>query len=85
MTPMTPSPPPRNIHHTIDAREMAPPEPMVQTLDALETLPQGQQLVLLLNREPWPLYNLLQKDGYAWHCDFNPDGGFEILIWRPVS
>lgn len=70
------------IFKTIDGRVMVPPEPMVQTLDALEHLPDGQHLRLLLGREPWPLYSMLQSSGYDHQTGFFEDDGFEILIWR---
>jgi len=68
--------------HVVDARYLEPPEPFVQTLDALDSLPVGEKLLLLLFREPHPLYAVLQKNGYRHECELLPDGTFEILIWR---
>jgi len=66
----------------IDARDMEPPEPVVATMDALDAMPPGQTLLLVLNREPHPLYRALQKQGYGYQAEFTKDFTFEILIWR---
>ncbi len=42
---------------TIDGRGLMPPEPMELTLTALDTLPDGEELLLLLYVEPHPLYD----------------------------
>jgi hypothetical protein len=35
-----------------------------------------------LNREPFPLYRALLRQGYAYQTDITPQGTVEILIWR---
>ena len=69
----------------IDARELEPPEPFVQTMAALDTLAPGQRLLLLLPREPYPLYRALDLNGVAWKSSRNADGDCEILMWRDAS
>ena len=66
----------------IDAREMEPPEPFVATMDALDAMDPSHKLLLILNREPHPLYRALQKQGYAYRTELSADWTFEILIWR---
>ena len=66
----------------IDARELEPPEPFVQTMAALDTLIPGQKLRLILPREPYPLYRALELNGVAWHSAWNASGYFEIVMWR---
>lgn len=73
------------IRHTIDARAMEPPEPLERTLDALETLGANEAVLLLLEREPFPLYKLLVASGHAWQTERRADGVFEIRIWRTQS
>lgn len=68
--------------HVVDARFMEPPEPFVKTMEALDTLPEGEKLLLLLYREPHPLYKVLNQNGYRYDTEMVPDGTFEILIWR---
>lgn len=72
---------PANI--VIDAREMEPPEPFVATMDALDAMDPGHKLLLILTREPYPLYRALQKQGYAYQTEVTMQGTIEILIWRP--
>lgn len=66
----------------IDAREMEPPEPFVATMDALDAMDPSHKLLLILNREPHPLYRALQKQGYAYRTELSAHWTFEILIWR---
>lgn len=66
----------------IDGREMEPPEPFVQTMDALERITPGQTLLLVLAREPFPLYRALELNGISWKTERSPEGDFEILMWH---
>lgn len=68
--------------HVVDARYLEPPEPFVRTMDALDELPEGEKLLLLLYREPHPLYRVLAQNGYRHQTELVPDGTFEVLIWR---
>jgi TusA-related sulfurtransferase len=72
---------PANV--VIDAREMEPPEPFVATMDALDAMDPRHTLLLVLTREPYPLYRALQKQGYAYRTEITMQGTVEILIWRP--
>lgn len=64
----------------IDGREMQPPEPLEQTLAALDTLPPDGEIVLLLYCQPHPLYQILRRNGYAYTETMQPDGTTEIHI-----
>ena len=64
----------------IDGREMQPPEPLERTLEALESLPPGEELMLLLYCQPHPLFNILRNSGYQWTDNLLPDGTREIRI-----
>ncbi|MCL4801420.1 MAG: DUF2249 domain-containing protein [Burkholderiales bacterium] len=66
----------------IDARELEPPEPFERVMEALSDLQQGDRIVLILNREPFPLYRVLERNGYAYAPKSFPDGRFEIEIWQ---
>jgi hypothetical protein len=70
------------IHRMIDARGLLPPEPMELTLAALDEIPPGQEIVLLLYREPYPLYQILQRNGFAHRTTLQDDGTFEIRIFH---
>lgn len=66
----------------IDARDWEPPEPFVATMDTLAVMAPHERLLLILTREPHPLYRALDKQGYRHDSQFSPEGVFEILIWR---
>lgn len=66
--------------HLIDGRSMVPPEPLELTLLALDSLPDDDELVLLLYCQPHPLFNILRREGYVWTEDIQPDGTREIHI-----
>lgn len=66
----------------IDGREMEPPEPFVQTMEALDAIAPGQKVLLRLMREPFPLYHALELNGIAWQSERTADGEFEILMWH---
>ena len=42
----------------------------------------GQKVMLILGREPHPLYRALELNGYAWQTERKDDGSVEILIWH---
>ena len=66
----------------IDGRYLEPPEPFVQTMEALDTLAPGQKLRLRLVREPFPLYRALELNGVEWQTERRADGEFDILMWH---
>ncbi|MFN3883707.1 MAG: DUF2249 domain-containing protein [Rhodocyclaceae bacterium] len=64
----------------IDGREMQPPEPLERTLEALDALPTGEELLLLLYCHPLPLFNILRNHGFVWEEQILEDGTHEIRI-----
>jgi len=65
----------------IDARGLQPPRPMQLAMDALRQLAPGEELLLLLHREPYPLYEILSDNGFAWHTQQQDDGSYAIRIF----
>lgn len=65
---------------TIDARGWEPPRPFDAVMKALGELDAGQKLRLLVDREPRPLYRVLDRNNYAYFAAVQPDGCFEVLI-----
>lgn len=61
----TPRPEPEDIH-LLDVRELEPPEPMVRTLERLETLPRGHTLIQINSRVPQFLLPELESRGFAY-------------------
>ena len=65
----------------VDARGLQPPEPFERTMDALDEVEPGKKVLLVLRREPFPLYRALELNGYLWHTAALDDGTYEILMW----
>lgn len=68
----------------IDARDLEPPEPLERVMQTLIMLRPDQSIRLLLHREPFPLYPLLESRGYAHETTAQPDGSYVILIRQSV-
>jgi uncharacterized protein (DUF2249 family) len=64
----------------LDARGLMPPEPMVRVLDALDSIGPGQRLRMLIDREPLPLYRILERNGFRYDAHMDGAGVFEIVI-----
>ena len=73
---------PSNDLPCLDTRHLEPPEPFVQTMDALSGMKTGGRLRLLFSREPHPLYRVLQQNGYRYRCELRPEGFFAIEVWQ---
>ena len=69
----------------IDGRQMEPPEPFVQTMAALDELEAGQTLLLRLRREPFPLYQALERMGFAWKAEVAAGGDVDVRIWQATD
>ena len=66
----------------IDGRGMEPPEPLELAVAALGSLAPGEELVMLLNCEPLPLYAILERSGYRYRSERRADGSNEIHIQK---
>lgn len=66
----------------VDARGLEPPEPMERVLTALDELPRGERLLMLIHIEPRPLFRVLERNQFAYHCELKPEGHFEVTIWH---
>ena len=64
----------------IDGRDMEPPEPLELAVEALATMGPEDELVMLLRCEPFPLYAILDKNGFGYRSQRQPDGTNEIRI-----
>ena len=64
----------------VDARGLEPPEPFERVMHALALLRPGQTIRLLLHREPFPLYAILDQRGYRHDTQMQADGSYVILI-----
>ncbi len=71
-----------SIEVTLDARGLEPPEPMERVLEALAQLKLDSTLSMLIDREPRPLFRILDKNGFAWELKPGPEYSFEVRIWH---
>ncbi len=74
-----------SAERVIDGRSMESPEPFVQTMEALDTIKPGQKVLLIVGREPIPLYRALELNGFSWQTERLPNGSVEVLIWHRKS
>lgn len=74
-----------NEYVLLDGRDMQPPEPFEKTLEALDGLPRGKVLRVLLWHQPKPLYQFLDRNGYRHEADVEDDGTVAVRIWMPAA
>ncbi len=66
----------------IDGRGMSPPEPLELAVAALAEMAPGDELVMVLNCEPYPLYSLLDPKAYRHSAKRREDGANEVHIQK---
>lgn len=65
----------------LDVCGLEPPEPLERVLDGLGRLQAGQRLRVLIPREPYPLYSILDRNGYLHETKCREDFLYEVVIW----
>ena len=68
--------------HWLDVRGLEPPQPMMRTLAALETLPDGHELVQINVRVPQFLLPALAERGFVFEVDESPTDHVLVRIRR---
>ncbi|PLC53640.1 hypothetical protein CR155_12570 [Pollutimonas nitritireducens] len=66
----------------LDTRGLPPPEPLELVLEALSNLQQHQCLRMLVDREPRPLYTILDGNNFHYETTTSADYRYELLIWH---
>lgn len=66
----------------LDVSDLEPPDPLVRTLEAVETLQPGQYLRMLHRREPCLLFPHLDQQGFSYIMREGRTAACEVLIWR---
>jgi uncharacterized protein (DUF2249 family) len=67
---------------TLDVRGMEPPEPLERVLETIGDFVAGDRLKLIIDCEPFPLYRILDNNGYAHVTVPGTVSQREITIWR---
>lgn len=66
----------------LDVCGLPAPEPMELIFGAVQGLKEGDYLKVIHNREPFPIYSMLNDDGFFYHTIIGGTAGFLIFIWR---
>lgn len=66
----------------LDVRDLEPPEPLVRTLEALESLPRDNVLVQINMRVPQFLLPILRERGFHFTIDESQPNEVQVRIWR---
>lgn len=72
--------PPEEI--LLDVHELPAPEPMERALDTLDSLVVGCYIKMIHRMQPFPLYRVLDENGFRFRVTGGEVGGFIIYIWR---
>lgn len=64
----------------LDVRGLEPPEPLERVLEAISTMAKGDSVLMLIDRQPFPLYRILEQNGFTHETLARDDGVFEIRI-----
>lgn len=65
----------------LDVRGLAAQEQMERVLLALSMMAPDQRLCASMDREPYPLYRLLDQNGFAHSTHAHSADLFDIMIW----
>lgn len=68
---------------TVDARGLEPPQPFEIVMEAIADLRSGESIRVLLDRMPYPLFRVLDRDKMRYESRVRDDGVVEIDITAP--
>lgn len=66
----------------LDVRDLPPPGPLERVMEALKVLRDDDTLVVAIHREPYILYELLERRGFARQTRAIDDGTYEVYVTR---
>ncbi len=66
----------------LDVNFLEPPEPMERILSAIDSLAQGRYLRIWIHREPFPLYDILERENFSHTIRPGKNSAFELFIWH---
>jgi len=73
------------VETTLDARDMAPPEPFDKATAILRQLRPGQYLRMLHRRVPYPLFEFCRAMSLAYAVQEEAPAACEIIIYFPAD
>jgi hypothetical protein len=66
----------------LDVHQLQPPAPMDLALDALEKLQPGDHIKMIHRMQPFPLYKILDENGFRHRVVAGTLSAFDIYIWK---
>ncbi len=69
----------------IDVRDLPPPEPFEIIIKTLKDLDKGDSVKVIHRRIPYPLFEVIEKQGFLFEYSEISDGIFHIIITRGNS
>ena len=66
----------------LDVRGLEPPQPLVDILEALDSIPENGEMVARTDRRPMHLFSQLEERGFVAETTEEPDGTFATRIRR---
>ena len=73
------------VETTLDARDMAPPEPFDKATEILRQLQPGQYLRMLHRRVPYPLFEFCRALSLAYEVNEDDIGVCKVIIYFPAD
>ena len=70
------------MERQLDVSELEAPEPLLQAVESLESLPHGDYLRLRHRMKPCHLYAMLAKNALAWDTRHGQVVKCEVFIWH---
>ena len=70
------------MEYRLNVSGLPAPEPMELILTAVQGLKGGDYLAVSHNREPFPLYSMLNEDGFFYQTIVGEKVNFIIFVWR---
>lgn len=71
------------VRSELDLRALAPPMPLLRSLELADALSLGEQVTVLTPLWPEPLFEALDERGLAWEAAPVAEGGVRVRLWRP--
>lgn len=67
-------------HETLDVRGMEPPEPLERILSMIGDFKPGDELTVVIDCEPIPLFRILKLNGFDYRSEPGTASRYEIKI-----
>ena len=66
----------------LEVHGLQPPLPMELALDALDRLKTGEHIKMVHRMQPFPLYKVLDENGFNYKVIQGETSAFDIYIWH---